>query len=113
MAMSRLDSAPLALAAFRQYREWVSEGLFTYDGLDTHTFPAFSVDFVNSCFNNGLIEAGNSVMREVLSEKNGEEIDEIVFLPGIVCSTIYTHAPWPATANGSDKCHSGEPKRLC
>ena len=109
MAMSRLDSAPLALAAFRQYRQWVRGGDFSCDGLDTHTFPSFSVGFVNSCLSNGLIEAGNSVMDEVLAEKDCE-LDEISFLPGVVCATIFTHAPWPASSPGSGEGSSRSKK---
>ena len=97
MALSRLDSAPAAAAAYGQYLEWVRSGIFSIDDFDTHTYPHFAVTFANSCFSNGLVSAGHEARDDVLTRAGDIDVEmaKIAFLPGLVCAAIHEHASPP------------------
>jgi ribosome biogenesis GTP-binding protein YsxC/EngB len=116
LALSRLDSATAAKTAYQQYLGWVRAGHFSCDNNDnnrggvgfvSHSYPQFAIQFSGSCFSNGLIEAGQSAMQEALSSSSSftatggdgtnsqKAVSETSFLPGVVCATIFQHAPVP------------------
>ena len=85
MALTKLGSNSVAVASYKQYQRWVAKGTVDDDA-------AFSVRFVTALFaSDGLAEAGQVVMDLALADHR--DIDQLKFLPGLVCRDIYASVP--------------------
>jgi len=88
MALSRLDSAPMAVSAYKQYQKWIAEGKIAASSGSGES--SFGVTFANSCFASELGEAGNAVQALLVGENLAKPVQ---FVPGLTCEAIYKHTP--------------------
>lgn len=91
MALTKLGSNSITLAAFKQYQKWVIKGSVVIN-------PEFTSRFVNTCYaSETLAEAADGVLELVNKGQNSEVID---YLPGLTCRDIYasTKADAPSTS---------------
>jgi hypothetical protein len=81
MAMTRLDSAPLAVSALKLYLKWTKE-----EAIKPST-SRFAIDFANACFSTSttMAEAGRKTMDMLIADELAVPDD---FLPGLVCAAI-------------------------